>query len=636
MKKDKRKIDQVTEYEYLFSEKEVKGKKKSRFLPKFFKKNWRGFTLSGILDIFKSLPIWVIPLVTAEVINVVAKYIGGDVSSNYAIKFILISCAVFVGMLLLNIPLHYVWAKINSKIFRDNSANTRIAVVRKLQKLSITYHKDMETGKVQSKFLRDVDNVDILVGYLQNILIPSIIAGVISVGIAIYRSGIVSLFFLLAVPANVSLALLFRKKMMKNAWTLRNNNEIVSNKLSNIMEMLVVTKAHGLDDKEYYDFTKKINKLKKSGRAIDITNSYFASFSWGLSNLLSGVCILFCAYLALKGKIAIGDIVLYQSLFSSINNNVMNIINSMPSITQGLDSAKSISEIMNYGELEHNGKGELANMEGAITFENVCYNYPESSQMVIKDLNLAVKPGECIAVVGSSGSGKTTLINMVIGFLQPTSGKIYVDDKNMYDLNLYEYRQKISVVPQNSILFAGSIRDNITYGMDKYTEEELSRVVESANINEFIAELPDGIDTQIGEHGGRLSGGQKQRISIARALIRNPKVLILDEATSALDNISEYHVQKAIAELIKNRTTFIVAHRLSTIRDADRIVVMENGVAVEIGCYDELMEKKGKFYELKCLNDLNYKEAEEGLNIDNEDAPHQFIADGDIEKDNIE
>ena len=193
---------------------------------------------------------------------------------------------------------------------------------------------------------------------------------------------------------------------------------------------------------------------------------------------------------------------------------------------------------------------------------------------------------------------------MIIGFLKATKGCVSIDGKPIEELNLNEYRHNISVVPQNSILFMGTIRDNITYGLDNVDEKKLDEVIKAANIDEFTSKLPNGLNTQVGEHGGKLSGGQKQRISIARALIRDPKILILDEATSALDNVSEYHVQQAMSRLIKGRTTFIVAHRLSTIRDADRIVVMENGRAVEIGTYDELMAKKGKFYELKSLSEL--------------------------------
>ncbi len=312
--------------------------------------------------------------------------------------------------------------------------------------------------------------------------------------------------------------------------------------------------------------------------------------------------------------IAPGDVVLYQSLFSSINNSVQTIINVLPTFSTGFEAVNSISEIMMSKDVEDDrGKARVDSIVGNVKFDHVFYRYPNGTQYVVDDLDLDVKAGECIAVVGASGSGKSTIMNMIIGFLRPTEGHLYIDDKDITEISLTDYRHCISVVPQNSILFSGTIRENITYGMENIGEEKIREVAEMANLNEFVKDLPNGLDTFIGEHGGKLSGGQKQRITIARALIRDPKILILDEATSALDNISEYHVQKAISGMIKGRTTFIVAHRLSTIRDADRIVVMDAGRCVEMGTYEELMEKKGKFYELKNLNDMSYKQAEEGL-----------------------
>lgn len=619
-KRYKRSDNVIPDFEYLFDEDEKpkpkpEGRKKAsgvgrRFYKRLLKNNAGGFTLSLLMYILKNSPIWIMPIITANIINAVT----GGLAQEEAVHTILINSIVLAVILLQNIPTHVISSRITDKMLRSTGAGLRAAVVRKLQHLSITYHKEIETGKIQSKFLKDIESVEGLNTNIIKILIPSIISAVVSIGIAVYNSGIVTLFFLVIIPANIFIAQGFRKVLRRKNHMYRVENESVSAKLSNMLEMLTVTKAHGLEDEEIAQFEKNIRYLTTRGLDVDKSNAYFGSASWVIANIMSGACLIFCAILALNGMIAPGDVVLYQSLFSSINNSVQTIINVLPTFSTGFEAVNSISEIMMSKDVEDDrGKARVDSIVGNVKFDHVFYRYPNGTQYVVDDLDLDVKAGECIAVVGASGSGKSTIMNMIIGFLRPTEGHLYIDDKDITEISLTDYRHCISVVPQNSILFSGTIRENITYGMENIGEEKIREVAEMANLNEFVKDLPNGLDTFIGEHGGKLSGGQKQRITIARALIRDPKILILDEATSALDNISEYHVQKAISGMIKGRTTFIVAHRLSTIRDADRIVVMDAGRCVEMGTYEELMEKKGKFYELKNLNDMSYKQAEEGL-----------------------
>ena len=208
-----------------------------------------------------------------------------------------------------------------------------------------------------------------------------------------------------------------------------------------------------------------------------------------------------------------------------------------------------------------------------------------------------------VGLTGSSGSGKSTILNLVLGFNKPKMGKIFIDGKDMDEIDLQSYRKHIAIVPQTSVLFTGTIKDNITYGFSRISKKRIDEAVKAANLTEFINSLPQGLDTMLDEHGANLSGGQRQRIAIARAIIRDPKVIIFDEATSALDTVSEKEIQSALNNLTAGRTTFIVAHRLSTIRDADRIAVIKQGRCVEIGTYDALMEKRGEYYKMQTLQD---------------------------------
>ena len=609
----------IPQYDALFTQEESANAKRKRggngFLKKFFRLNWKMIFLSCLFFTIKSIPSWAIPLVSANLIDLAEKAISlGGITD--AIWNSIGWNVLFLIIVIVQNPFSYSLEQhFSSTLRRTTSAGVRSAVVRKLQGLSITYHKDMETGKIQSKFIKDTESVDSLISVLVDQLIPGFIAVIVSATIAVNRSGTVALFFLLVVPINVLASRILWTGIAKRSRDFRRKYETVSSHMNTMLEMLPVTKAHGLEQREFSGMHREIATLSGSGYALDKTNCWFASTLWVVSATTNAGCLLFCIYLAVAGKISIGSVLLFQSLFSTLSANVIGLVHCVPAITHGLEAVTSIGEIMSSTDMEYSlGKNNATTVRGDVEFEHVTYTYPGMEEPVISDFSLKVNAGECIAVVGSSGSGKSTLMNVIIGFLTPEKGCIKIDGVPLTDLNLTEYRHHISVVPQNSILFPGSIRENITYGMDGYTEEDLNRVVEAANISEFIAELPDGLNTSVGEHGGKLSGGQKQRVTIARALIRNPSLLILDEATSALDNVSEYHVQQAISKAVKGRTTFIVAHRLSTIRDADRIVVMEGGKIAETGSYEELMEKKGKFYELKCLNDATNKQAEAALN----------------------
>lgn len=587
--------NQSLDFEGIFSDARMSKARPLRMLFELYRGHTRKLLMSFFFFLIKQSPVWVLPVVTGNIINIVT---GAEPSMT----LIWINIAVATVILVQNIPTQVAHVHFMSRAVRHVEAGLRSTLVRKLQHLSISYHSDLRTGKMQAKVLRDVEAIEFLSKQMILSLIPALLNIAVIITFTATKNGWVALFFIITIPLSVALVLSFRRIIRKRNREFRRQIEEMSGQVSETVEMIPVTRAHGLEDVEIRKVDTALRKLRGHGYKLDIVEALFGSSSWVSFQLTQILCLLFTSYLAFNGYMPVGDVVVYQGLFGSILFGVNQIIHVYPQLAKGFESIYSVSEVLLSADTEeYQGTRKPERISGAFEFENVHFRYTNTDNHVLNNFNLSVKPGECIAFVGESGAGKSTVLNMAVGFYRPTIGRIMIDGVPMDELDMREYRHSLAVVPQTTLLFSGTIRDNITYGLTDVPEEKLWRVVEMANLHDVVSGMPEGLDTKVGEHGGKLSGGQRQRIAIARAMIRDPHIIILDEATSALDNISEYHVQQAMRELIKGRTTFIVAHRLSTIRDADRIVVMKNGACVEVGTFEQLMERQGEFYRLKQL-----------------------------------
>lgn len=561
-----------------------------------YKGNYHKFFLAVIFFFIKHAPVWVLPIVTANIINDIMS------GSPETYQNIIIQAMIMIVLVALNIPMNYMYTRYKSLATRYAETGLRRALVRKLQQLSISYHKETQSGRLQSKIMRDVEAVETLSTQMFLSILNIALNIAIALIVTINKSLVVFIFFLPTTPIAAATMVFFRNVMKKRNNEFRKEMEETSARVMEMVELIPVTRAHALEEEEVQKMSGQLFAVAEKGYRLDVIQSLFGSVGWAIFQIFQVVCLGFTGFLAIKGTVMPGDITLYQSYFATIVSQVSSLMSLIPTIAKGIESVNSIGEVLLEDDIEQNeGKEIIKDIYGEFDFKDVTFRYNNIDRPVLHNLNLHVDKGETIALVGESGAGKSTILNLVIGFNQVNSGEVLIDGHNMKDIDLRSYRKHLAVVPQTSILFSGTIRDNITYGVDNVDEATLDEIVKAANLTDLINSLPDGLDTMVGEHGGKLSGGQRQRISIARALIRNPKVIVLDEATSALDSISEKLIQEALNNLTKDRTTFIVAHRLSTIKDADKIAVIADGHCVEYGTYDELMNLKGEFYQMKKI-----------------------------------
>lgn len=553
-----------------------------------------------LLYIIKQSPASLLPLFVGMLIDSLTPV------REDSFRRVLWISGIYLLLLAQNPFVHTWFVRFMSSVLRHMQFALRSALVDRLQQLAIAFYEERQAGALQTKILRDVDAIDGLCRHLMHTGLNGVLVIVYVTVIALLREPVLAVYFLVTVPAGVTLLKLFDRRFREQYTALRVETEQMNSRVNEMLLMLPVTRAHGLEQEEARDVRSLFHRLRKRGLKVDMLTEFFASSSWFTFNLFQLACLVFSAYLVTQKRITVGDAVMYHTYFGMLVGAVQQTLSVFPALAQGADAIRSIGEVLEAPcvEEQQNKPPAPAPLKGELRFENVTYSYPQGREIALNEVSLRIAPGERVAFVGESGAGKSTLMSLAIGLRHPSSGRVLLDGLDLREINLRTYRRQIGVVPQSTVLFNGTLRENVTFGLPEISDAELWDVLAQANLAEFVRTLPLGLETPLGENGTRLSGGQKQRLAIARALARDPRIIILDEATSALDAESERLVQEALIRLTAGRTTLIVAHRFSTIRHADRIVVMNRGRISDAGTHSELMNRSSIFQKLARLQAL--------------------------------
>ena len=550
-----------------------------------------------ILDMLASLLISVIGMIYP----IFSRTMLNDLIPNHRLRLLVIYGLTLLALYAVRMLLRYFVQFYGHMVGVGMQAQMRSDMFNKLETLPYSFYDEHETGKIMSRMTNDLMDVSELAHHgPENLLI----SGIMIVGSFVYLCTIsvpLTLIRFACVPVMAAVSLFCRKRMRDAFAESRKSIAVINAALESSISGIRVTKAFTNADKEAEKFEKGnaqfVEARKKAYRAMA---QFFSSTSF-ITDVFNVVVMLAGGLFMYAGKINFGD---YSAFIVSVNQfigPVTTLINFMEQYQNGVTGFERFLEIMDeQPEQESPNARDLQNVQGEITLDHVSFSY-DNSKEVLKDVSLNIKKGETLALVGPSGGGKTTICHLIPAFYRATGGRILIDGTDINDVTFKSLRRSIGIVQQDVFLFNGSIKENILYGRLDATDGEVIEAAKRANIHDYVMTLPDGYDTQIGERGVKLSGGQKQRLSIARVFLKNPAILILDEATSALDNTTEILIQQALDELCKGRTTLVVAHRLSTIKNADEICVIANGQITEMGTHEALMEKGGVYHDLYSL-----------------------------------
>ncbi len=544
-----------------------------------------------ILIIMRSLAGLVLPYASKSLLDDVV--LSGDLSALWYI--ILIVCSAILVQAVSSFSL----TRILSVEAQHLIYEMRKQVQRKLLSLPIRFFDDNKSGALVSRVMTDVEGVRNLVGTGLVQLIGGTVTAIISLVILIKINALMTLFVL--VPVSIfafvaSKAFTYIRPIFKKRRVIYAE---VTGRLTETLNGIRVIKGFNAEEQENKSFDKGVERLFLNVKRSLTATALITSSSTFLLGLASAGIMGIGGYFMINNSMTVGEFVSFTLFLGFMIAPIVQMSNIGSQLTEamaGLDRTQELMEMANEDDVDVR-KLFLGDIRGDMVFNQVSFSYEENKE-ILHDISFRAQPGSVTALVGSSGSGKSTIAGLAASFLNPGNGSITVDGQDLSQLNLNSYRKNLGVVLQDDFLYDGTIRENILFPRPDATEEELQEAVKGAYVKEFADRFEDGLETIIGERGVKLSGGQKQRISIARALLANPKIIILDEATSNLDTESELFIQKSLATLMKERTTFVIAHRLSTIQQADQILVIEDGRIAEQGDHDELIAKKGRYFDL--------------------------------------
>ena len=558
-------------------------------------------------DLFCAALTTICELVLPMVVRTITNAASGENLATLTPKLILGIGGMYILLRIIDTAANYFMTSIGHIMGTKIETDMRRDLFSHLQKLSFSYYDNTKVGTLMSRMTTDLFDVTEFAHHCPE---EFFIAGVKIIGAFILLCTInvpLTLIIFSVIPLILAFSIFFRRRMRNNFRESRKQIGELNSQIEDSLLGVRVTRSFAREDEEKRKFGHGNGEyLRIKSERYRIMGAFHSS-----TRLFDGLMYIIVVVAGALFMMGIGnlptitppDYIAYLMFVSTLLTSIRRIVEFSEQFQQGISGIERFQEIMETEpEIQDAPKAiDLTDVKGRVEFCDVSFRYETETKNVLTHLDLTVQPGENIALVGPSGGGKTTLCSLIPRFYEVSSGKILVDGKDIREVTMHSLRNCIGVVAQDVYLFSGSVRENIAYGKVDATDEEIGAAAKLAGAHEFIASLPDGYNTYVGERGVKLSGGQKQRISIARLFLKNPPILILDEATSALDNESERLVQKSLEKLAEGRTTFTIAHRLTTIRNADRILVLTEDGIEESGTHQELMQKGGIYSELYAL-----------------------------------